>query len=78
MPSSVRHTHSPAPSDAARHLRVSEVAAALGVTDATVRRWVKDGLLPARRLGPGRLILIDPSDLEALISSSGFAIGGAS
>jgi excisionase family DNA binding protein len=53
-----------------RPLRVSETATRLNVTEATVRRWVRDGLLPARRLGPGRRILIDPDDLGRLFSNA--------
>lgn len=49
-------------------LRADEAARLLGVTTETVRRWVKLGLLPVERLGPGRRILIDPSDLARLSS----------
>ena len=54
-----------------RPLRVSEAAARLGVTEATVRRWIASGLLPARRVGPGRRILIDRADMERLFSTAG-------
>ena len=54
-----------------RRLSASEAAALLGVTVDTVRKWVIDGLLPARRLGPGRRIVIDPDDLERLFTSEG-------
>ena len=53
-----------------RALLVSEVSARLGITPDTVRRWVKDGLIPAQRLGPGRRILIDPDDLGRLFSNA--------
>jgi excisionase family DNA binding protein len=48
---------------------VAEAAARLAVTEATVRRWVASGLLPARRVGPGRRILLNPADLERLFSA---------
>nr|WP_210743709.1 helix-turn-helix transcriptional regulator [Nocardia cerradoensis] len=36
------------------NLRISEVAALLGVSDDTVRRWIEQGRLPEIRLDSGR------------------------
>lgn len=58
----------PAPNRA--RLSPNDAARLLGVTPATIRRWVADGLLPAKRLGPGRRIVIEPADLDRLVTSS--------
>ena len=49
------------------HLRISRVAAILGVSDDTVRRWIDQGRLPAHRAG-GRL-LVDGVDVAAFVSA---------
>lgn len=36
------------------------------VTPATMRRWITEGVVPAYRLGP-RKLLINPADLDALL-----------
>jgi excisionase family DNA binding protein len=47
---------------------VTETAAILGVSEKLVFSWVKDEILPAIRLGPGRrLIRIRRIDLEAFV-----------
>lgn len=51
----------PAP---ARYLTTSEVAEMFGVSDATVRRRVNDGIWPAWR--DGRQIRFGPEDIEAI------------
>lgn len=53
-----------------RHLTASETASVLGVTAASVRRWVGMGLLPAIRVGPSRRILIHPDDLQRVCSTA--------
>jgi excisionase family DNA binding protein len=44
-------------------LRVPEVSARLDVPAATVRRWLRDGLLKGQKLGP-RVWRVDESELE--------------
>ena len=47
---------------------VTETAAILGVSEKLVFSWIKDGVLPVIRLGPGRrLIRIRRVDLEAFV-----------
>jgi excisionase family DNA binding protein len=47
---------------------VAETAAILGVSYKLVFSWIKDGVLPAIRLGPGqRLIRIRRVDLERFV-----------
>jgi len=58
-----------APEEPSRRVHADAAGRMVGVTTDTIRRWVSLGLLPAERLGPGRRILIDPADLERLISN---------
>jgi excisionase family DNA binding protein len=46
-------------------LKVQEVADTYGVSQKTVRNWIKEGKLEARRIG-GRLIRIESRSLDAL------------
>ncbi len=49
---------------------VAETAAILGVSEKLVFNWIKQGILPAIRLGPGRrLIRIRRIDLEKFINT---------
>ena len=48
-----------------RALRVSQVARLLGVARSTAYGWVRDGLLPACRVGT--VVLILSEDLEAFL-----------
>jgi excisionase family DNA binding protein len=47
-------------------LNVKEAAERLRVSDWTLRRMVRDGLVPVVRLTPGKL-LFDPADLQQAI-----------
>jgi excisionase family DNA binding protein len=49
------------------HLRAADVAAELGVSVRTVRRWIADGRLLSTRIGGARLIAED--DLHRLLES---------
>ncbi|HIC88501.1 MAG TPA: DNA-binding protein [Anaerolineae bacterium] len=49
-------------------LTVAEAAEYLRVSDSTVRRYVREGLLPAARLPDKRGIRVRRSDLETLLS----------
>lgn len=42
---------------------VAQAAARLGVHDRTVRRYIREGILPAERVGP-RLLRIKVADLD--------------
>ena len=49
---------------------VAETASILGVSRKLVSAWIRQGALPAIRLGPGqRLLRIRRADLEAFIAS---------
>jgi len=52
--------------DLPERVTVSQAYPAIGCTERTLRRWIAEGLLPAYRVGPRR-ILIKRSDLEALV-----------
>lgn len=47
-----------------------EIAARLGVTSTTVRRWILEGRIQAKKIGPRRW-LVPISELERLLSMSG-------
>ncbi|WP_224372330.1 helix-turn-helix domain-containing protein [Hyalangium versicolor] len=48
-------------------MTVKEIAAHCGVTEQTVRDWIKAGYLPARRPGAGRIYRIRREDLDAFL-----------
>ena len=52
--------------ESARLLEVAHAAHRLGVSQDTIRRYVRDGKLPAIRL-PGNHLRIEPADLSAFI-----------
>jgi excisionase family DNA binding protein len=43
----------------------AEVAAALGVSVWTVRRWIREGVLPATRLPGSNLLRVRVADVQA-------------
>ena len=47
-------------------ITITQAAAVLGVHHQTVRRWIRDGDLPAYRVG-ARSIRIDAADLERVV-----------
>jgi excisionase family DNA binding protein len=47
-----------------------EVAALIGVSDRTVRRWIAEGQLPARRYG--RQLRIAAEDIDRFVDRAGF------
>jgi excisionase family DNA binding protein len=47
-----------------RYLKTGEAAAALRTSADTIRRWVKQGKVAARRVTPKGPLLIDRADLE--------------
>ncbi len=49
------------------HLRVREIAADLGMSERTIRRWISDGTLPSSKLGGARLVA--RADLERLLAA---------
>ena len=55
--------------DPGQLLSVSQVAMELGCSAPTVRRWIAEGHLDARKLHPGRpgMVRIRRSDIDALI-----------
>ena len=48
-------------------MSTQEAAAMAGVTVETIRRWVRSGLLPVRRIG--RVCLINERDLRAVMAN---------
>lgn len=57
---------------ARKFYRVPQIAKALGVTTATVRRWVHTGKIPAVRTGGGYMRIAQ----ETLLELQGFPKGG--
>ncbi|TQO18505.1 excisionase family DNA binding protein [Rhodoglobus vestalii] len=56
-------TLTPAPTDATEWITVQEAAERYRCSTKTIRRWIYDGLIKAKRIGP-RLIRIDANSLE--------------
>ncbi|OBY30479.1 hypothetical protein ACT18_17700 [Mycolicibacter kumamotonensis] len=46
-----------------------QAAELLGVSEATLRKWVRDGMIPAVRIGK-KLLRFDPKDLAAVVRKS--------
>jgi excisionase family DNA binding protein len=53
-----------------KYLTPREVAFELEVSPATVVRWVRDGVIRAKRFGP-RIIKIERNEVEQLVGQSG-------
>ncbi len=51
-----------------KYMSSKQVAAELGISAATVTRWVRTGLLKGERVGP-RIIRIPGSEVEKLLSN---------
>src|SRR5688572_27487240 len=51
-----------------RHLTLSDVAGLMGVSERTVRRWIKSGMLKAYK--PGRDYRIPESSVRAFVEDS--------
>lgn len=51
-------------------LTIQQAAEELGVSSKSIRRWIADGRLTARRAGP-RLIRIDRSQLDQFMAPVG-------
>lgn len=48
-------------------LRISEVAERLGISDRTIRKWIKDGKIRAYRAGERCMWLIQEKDVNTII-----------
>jgi excisionase family DNA binding protein len=59
-----------------RQLSVSAVALELGLSEPTVRRWVRSKKLPAYK--PGRAYWVDETDLAEFVQNSRTSTGRAS
>jgi len=47
------------------YLRVQDIVDRMGVTDETVRSWIRKGMLPAIKIG--RDYFIEPADFEKFL-----------
>jgi excisionase family DNA binding protein len=52
--------------DMNRPARIPQAATYAQVSEGTICRWIRDGRLPARRVGP-LLLFVDLDDLDQLI-----------
>jgi excisionase family DNA binding protein len=55
-----------------QYIRAAEIAELTGVSLRTVRRWIKDEVLPSTKLGGARLVAM--ADLKAVLSASHDAV----
>jgi excisionase family DNA binding protein len=53
-----------------KYMTPKEVATELEISPATVVRWVRDGLIPAKRFGP-RIIKIERNEVEQFVGQNG-------
>ena len=56
-------------------MNIQEIASECGRSDMTVRRWIKSGLLPAKRKGL-REIYIDSVDFDKFCTDNGIVRKG--
>ncbi len=50
-----------------KYMTPKEVATELEVSSATITRWVRDGVIPAKRFGP-RVIKISRAEVDGLVN----------
>jgi excisionase family DNA binding protein len=50
-------------------ITISEAAGRLHRSTKTIRRWIKQGVIPAHQLVPGGSYLIDAHKLDAIVRS---------
>lgn len=55
-----------------QELTAPQAAQVMSVDHSTVFRWVDDGLLPARRVGLKRAIIINVADLKAFATKNNY------
>jgi excisionase family DNA binding protein len=53
-----------------KYMTPRDVALELEVSPATVVRWVRDGVIPAKRFGP-RIIKIERNEVEQFVQQNG-------
>jgi excisionase family DNA binding protein len=53
-----------------RFLTLDEAAAAVRVRPATIRTYIREGKLPAKKLPGGKNLLIDQADLLAMLEDA--------
>jgi excisionase family DNA binding protein len=53
-----------------RLMRIDEVALRVGVTTRTISVWIREGLIPSKRLGRGVRRFV-PSEIDAWIKAGG-------
>jgi excisionase family DNA binding protein len=66
----VRETTARPTSDVSTFLTTSEAASCLGVTTQAVRLWIKDGHLPAVRVGLRGTYRIRREDLDGMVKAA--------
>lgn len=55
-----------------KYLRAADIAGLTGMSERTVRRWIRDEVLPSTKVGGARLVAT--ADLEAVLSARQDAI----
>lgn len=57
-------------SEVATLLTLREAGIYLGVTDETIRRWIKAGRVPAKRVGIGQHYRVSRDDLDQMVKAA--------